>query len=209
MEIVSNAKYRFSNRLKGKHRFELFNEHYLSVRSKNGIRSIEYRLEVAPLKPKAKRVDRLAWFWLITSLSMLGCAGFLGYTLAYEYEVVDLRIGIAIIAVLFLLSAYCAVVFLRKSEHQWVFATREAGYPLVNIPYNRASRSEAAAFASRLEKAIRETTAHRCYNQKELFAGEMRMLRRLAKSGILSDGIYNSAKKQMLNNQQIAGANLS
>lgn len=209
MEIVSNAKYRFRNRFKGEHRFELFNEHYLSVRSKTRIRPVEYRLEVATLKPEAKRVERPAWFWLAVTLLFLGCGGFLGYTIVRDSEIVDLPIAIAIIAVLFLLSAYSIVVFLRKSEHLWVFTTREAGYPLVNIPYNRASRREAAAFAQYLEKAIKETTARKRYNSKELFAGEMRMLRRLAKAGVLSDNVYDAAKKNMLSDQRMVTAPLS
>ncbi len=208
MEITSNAKYRFSNRFQGEHRFELFNEHYLSVRSKLGLRPTEFKMEVATLQPEAKRVERPAWFWLASTILILGITAFIAITVITHPEAVDLLIAGGAIAVLLLLSGYCAAVFLRKSERIWVFETRAAHYPLINIPYSRHCRREAAEFVVRLEQAIRETTEQKRYNKDDLFAGEMRMLRRLAKSGVLSDDMYDTAKKSMLGDHQMVTATL-
>ncbi len=206
MQITSNAKYRFSNRFQGKHRFELFNDHYLSVRSKQGLSETKFRLEIATLIPEGKRVERPAWFWLATTLLLLGVSGFLGFTLIVNPETIDLRIAAGAIAVLLLLSAYCFAVFRRKSEQLWVFETRSARYPLINIPYDRKCSDEATLFVVQLEKAIKRTTEQKHYNQDDLFAGEMRMLRRLTESGILSSDIYDTAKKNMLGEHQMAAA---
>lgn len=206
MLITTNAKYRFSNRFQGEHRFELFNDHYLSVHSRLGLRPTEFKLEIATLQPEAKRVERPAWFWLASTLLILAASLFIGYTIASQPEAIDLRIGAAMIAVLLLLSSYCAAVFLRKSERHWVFETRAAHYPLIYIPYSRKQRHEATTFAKRLEQAIRETTERKGYNKDDLFAGEMRMLRRLAKSGVLSDDMYDTAKKSMLGDHQMVTA---
>lgn len=206
MEIVSNAKYRFCNRFQGEHRFELFNDHYLSVHSKLALRPTEFKLEIATLQPEAKRVERPAWFWLASTLLILAASTFIGYAVTSQPETIDLNIGAAMIAVLLLLSGYCAAVFLRKSERHWVFETRSAHYPLIHIPYNRKQHSEAAAFVKRLEQAIRDTTEYKGYNSDDLFAGEMRMLRRLAKSGVLSDDMYDTAKKSMLGEHQMVTA---
>lgn len=206
MQITSNAKYHFSNRFQGKHRFELFNDHYLSVRSKQGLNETKFRLEIATLIPEGKRVERPAWFWLATTLLLLGVSGFLGFTLIVNPETIDLRIGGGAIAVLLLLSAYCFAVFRRKSEQLWIFETRSAHYPLINIPYDRKSRDHATVFVVKLEKAIKRTMEQKHYNQDDLFAGEMRMLRRLTESGILSSDIYDTAKKNMLGDHQMAAA---
>jgi hypothetical protein len=206
MQITSNAKYRFSNRFQGSHRFELFNDHYLSIHSKLGMRPVEYRLEIATLRPEAMRVERLAWFWLVTTVLILAACSFLGFTIVSQPEMVDLRIAGGAIAVLALLASYCSAVFLRKSERFWVFETRAAHYPLITIPYDRKCGDEATTFVVKLEKAIRATTEQKGYNRDDLFAGEMRMLRRLAKSGVLSSDMYDTAKKSMLGEHQMVTA---
>lgn len=206
MQITSNAKYRFSNRFQGKHRFELFNDHYLSIRSKLGIRPVEYRLEIATLRPEARRIERPAWFWLATTVLIFVACCFLGFTIIAQPETVDLRIASGAIAVLTLLAGYCTAVFLRKSEQLWVFETRAAHYPLITIPYDRKCSDEATAFVVKLEKAIRATTEQKGYNKDDLFAGEMRMLRRLVKSGVLSSDMYDTAKKNMLDEHQMVTA---
>lgn len=206
MQITSNAKYRFSNRFQGEHCFELFNEHYLSIRSKLGLRPVQYRLEIATLRPEARRVERPAWFWLATTLLILVACGFLSFTLLTRPDTVDLHIAGGAIAVLALLASYCAAVFLRKSERLWVFETRTAHYPLISIPYSRQCSRKATVFVVQLEKAIKATTEQKGYNKDDLFAGEMRMLRRLAKSGVLSDDMYDTAKKSMLGDHQMVTA---
>jgi hypothetical protein len=209
MQITSNAKYRFSNRFQGKHRFELFNDHYLSIRSKLGLRPVKYRLEVATLHPEAKRIERPAWFWLATTVLILAACAFLGFTIVTRPEAVDLRVAGGAIAVLLLLAGYCAAVFMRKSERLWVFETRAAHYPLISIPYDRKCSHAATVFVVQLEKAIKATTEQKGYDKDDLFAGEMRMLRRLAKSGVLSDDMYDTAKKSMLGEHQMVTAHQS
>jgi hypothetical protein len=206
MQITSNAKYRFSNRFQGKHRLELFNDHYLSVRSKTGLHDANYRLEVATLLPEGKRIERPAWFWLATTLLILAVSVFLGFTFIVNPEAIDLRIAVGSIAVLLLLAGYSFAVFRRKSELLWVFETRSARYPLINIPYDRKCSDQATFFVVQLEKAIKQTTEQKQYNQDDLFAGEMRMLRRLAKSGVLSEDMYDTAKKNMLGDHQMVTA---
>ena len=53
-------------------------------------------------------------------------------------------------------------------------------------------------FVELLSSAIETNIAEKGYDNEQLFAGEMRMLRRLAKNSILSSSNYDRAKKQML-----------
>jgi len=198
MQIQTNAKYHFSNRFQGEHRFKLFNDHYLDVRREHHPEPADFRMEVATLNPQARRIERPAWSWLAAGVTAMVIALLLVYFLLIQSSTVGLSIALGGIILTLLLAALCAVVFLRKSERHLVFETRAANYPLVTIPYNGQSRSEAEQFAKQLAHAINERTEQKGYNNEELFAGEMRMLRRLTETGALRSDAYDSAKKRML-----------
>jgi len=206
MQIQTNAKYLFSNRFQGDHCFKLFNDYYLDVRREHHPEPLDFRMEVATLNPQVKHVERPAWAWLAGAAAAIAVALLLVYYLLILPSSVALPFSLAGIAVMLLLAALCSVVFLRKSERLLVFETRAANYPLVPIPYNRQSRGEAEHFVKQLAQAIKARTEQKGYNREELFAGEMRMLRRLAESGALRSDAYDSAKKRMLEKQHTPAA---
>lgn len=198
MEIRTDASYRFSDRYMGDHRLELFNAHYLSVSSKRLKRKHQFKLEVATLNPEAKKVEKRPWHWLAAALLCLVAAGYLlSYLLnTAEGNAVWAALGGTVLLVL--LGAAAIVAFRYGIERKWVFETRASQYPLVCIPYDAATAKEAAGFVTRLTQAIVVNNDNKGYSEDDLFAGEMRMLRRLSRCGVISDDLYNSAKKQML-----------
>lgn len=198
MEVQTNASYRFSDRLKGESRLELFNDYYLNVRFGRPKKQREFRMEVATLDPQMKKVEELAWHWIVAALTTLGAAAYFIYYLITSADGDEFRSVVAAILLLLGMSGGFVVATLFGSERKWVFETRSARYPLVSVPYDRASRQQAEAFAERLQQAIESNTGKKGYSANDLFAGEMRMLRRLAKSGIISQATYDSAKRQML-----------
>lgn len=208
MEHRTDAQYHYSDRLKGERRLELFNDHYLSVASRRlKKKQQQFKLEVATLNPEAKKVEDMAWHWLVAAVLPLLACGYFLYYLFSGADSSEILTTLAAIGGLLLLSGAFAVAFWLGSVRQWVFQTRAAQYPLVQIPFRKRERKAAAEFAEQLEQAIRRTTEKKGYSDDDLFAGEMRMLRRLSESGILSDDIYDSAKKHMLgSNTQAAVA---
>lgn len=199
MEIRTDASYRFSDRYIGDHRLELFNAHYLNVSVKRLKRKHQFKLEVATLNPEAKKVEKKPWHWLATALLCFVAAGYLlSYLLGTaEGNAVWAALGGSVL--LTLLGAAAIAAFRYGIERQWVLETRASQYPLVCIPYDAATAKEAADFVGRLTQAIVVNNDNKGYSEDDLFAGEMRMLRRLSRCGVISDDLYNSAKKQMLN----------
>lgn len=198
MDIKTEAHYRYNDRYQGKHTLELFNGHYLSVESRRFKRRIKFRMELATLEPEPQKVVRYPWHWLAATLLSLAAAGALLYLIISGSPLIGLWSGLGSTVLLLLLGAGFVAAFRYGSERKWVFRTRAACFPLLNIPFDKAHSEEASDFVSRIQQAIEHNTDKKSYSNDDLFAGEMRMLRRLSRTGVISDATYDAAKKQML-----------
>lgn len=198
MKIRTDATYQFNDKYQGSYQLELFNEHYLSVNSKRLNKKRQFKMEVATLDPEAKKVEIIPWQWLIAGLASLAGAGYLLYFLLSSAEGNTVWFALGGASMLLLLCAVLIITFWHKLERKWVFETRASHCPLVVIPFNKANTKEAQRFVEQLQAAVEHTNSQKGYSSEDLFAGEMRMLRRLSKSGVISDRIYDSAKKEML-----------
>lgn len=195
--------YQFSNRIKAETSLELFDKYYLAVKERKLKRKREFRLELAILNPEAQHVKRSSTHWLaaagIAVLIGLYCVNLL--LNATDNSAFWTTLGAAAGAIL--LGALFVALYVLSIERKWVINTRTALHPLVEIPYHRRDKKQAEQFVEQLQNAIEVTIAEKGYNSEHLFAGEMRMLRRLAKNRILSSSHYDRAKKQMLENGQL------
>ncbi len=195
--------YQFSNRIKAETSLELFDKYYLAVKERKLKRKREFRLELAILNPEAQHVTRSSTYWLaaagIAVLIGLYCVNLL--LNANDNSAFWTTLSAATGAIL--LGALFIALYVLSIERKWVINTRTALHPLVEVPYHRRDKKQAEQFVKQLQNAIEMTIAEKGYNNEHLFAGEMRMLRRLAKNRILSNSHYDRAKKQMLENGQL------
>jgi hypothetical protein len=191
-----NAHYRFQSRLKGEVEVELFNDFYICVKEKPLKRTRQFKLEIATLNPSAvKKVD-LAFHWLAAAvIAALGSALFLYMLVTGTGEMIMPLLGAFIAAAI---SAAFVALFFYSSERKWVLETRNALYPLVTIPFHKHQQKEAEQFIETLQQAIEKNVNRKGYSSEDLFAGELRMLRRLAKNKILSEELYDQAKAHMM-----------
>lgn len=198
MEIRTDATYEFNDRYQGTYQLELFNDYYLNYSSKRLNKKRQFKMEVATLNPEAKKVEGIPWRWLAGGIASLAGAAFLfSYGLSSaEGNAFWFTLGGA--SALLLICAGFMVTFWHKLERKWIFETRSSRCPLVIIPFNKSNKKVAMKFVQQLQTAIELATHKKGYSNEDLFAGEMRMLRRLSKAGVISDRIYNSAKKEML-----------
>lgn len=198
MEIRTDATYEFNDRYQGTYQLQLFNDYYLNYYSKRLNKKSQFKMEVATLNPEAKKLEGIPWHWLGGGIaSLAGAAYLVSFGLdSAEGNAFWLALGGA--AALLLLCAGFLATFWHKLERKWVFETRSSRCPLVVIPFNKSNKKKAKEFVQQLQAAIELTTHKKGYSNEDLFAGEMRMLRRLSKAGVISDRIYNSAKKEML-----------
>jgi len=205
MDKTKQSQYSFSDRFKGDVTLSLFDKYYLQVNEKKLKKSREYKLELAILDPEPIHVKHHAIHWLAAAL-ITALAAF--YYLYSQFTagggiLINAVVSIAVAAVLI---GIFITLFRLTSERKWILQTRSSRYPLIVIPYHKKESEAASQFVQLLQGAIRQNVAKKGYNNDTLFAGEMRMLRRLAKNKVLSDKSYDQAKKHMLESGKQASA---
>ncbi len=202
-EPIINASYRFQSRLKGEVEVDLFNDFYICVKEKPLKRTRQFKMELATLNPEAQKKEELAYHWLAAAvIAGFGSAYFL-YSLFTSEALLMSLLGALIAAGI---SASFVALFFYTSERKWVLETRNALYPLVVMPFHKHQQKEAQAFIELLQQAIEKNISNKRYSSEDLFAGELRMLRRMAKNRILSDTLYDQAKAHMMKNHGTASA---
>lgn len=192
------TSYLYTNRLKAETRLELFDKYYLAVSEKRANKAREFKLELAILNPSVRHVREFS-FHLLAAAGISAMAALYLLNIFFNAPTGDPQLpiqgaGAALLSLLFI------ILFAVSIKRKWVLETRAALHPLIEIPYHKKDKKQAGEFVRLLQKAIEENIAVKGYKREHLFAGEMRMLRRLAKTRVLSSSNYDRAKKQMLQN---------
>ncbi|MEN8170333.1 MAG: hypothetical protein ABFS08_08945 [Pseudomonadota bacterium] len=202
-EATVNASYHFQSRLKGEVDIEIFNDFYIRVKERPLKKTRQFKMEVATLNPQAKKKNDLALHWFAAAaISGIGSCFFI-YTLFTGNELWMSLLGALIAAAS---SAAFTVLYFYNSERKWIVETRNSLYPLVVVPYHKRQQKEVQAFIETLQQAIENNVASKRYNSEDLFAGELRMLRRLTNNKILSSTRYDKAKAHMMKSHGTATA---
>ncbi|MFO7593315.1 MAG: hypothetical protein R6X15_04625 [Pseudomonadota bacterium] len=197
------STYQFNNRFNAETRLELFDKYYLAVKERKLKRKCDFKLELAILNPEPQHVKRSTIHWLFAAgaaiLVALYSLNLLLNTPANEalWPMLGATVGGVLLSALFI------ALYVLSIERKWVMITRTACHPLIEIPYHRKDKKRADQFVELLQNAIEMNIAEKGYNHEHLFAGEMRMLRRLAKNHVLTSSHYDRAKKHMLENGQM------
>ena len=198
MTNQDSTLYTYTNRLKAETTLELFDKYYLAVNEKKLKRVRDFRLELAILNPEARHERKFEFHWLAAAF-ITGLVGLYFLNLLFgEPNQESFWTMLAATAAAFLLTAIFTGLFALSAKRRWILETRAANYPLVEIPYDTKNKKQAKQFVEMLVGAIEKNIRDKGYNNEHLFAGEMRMLRRLAKNQVLSTNNYDRAKKQML-----------
>ena len=206
MELIEptiNASYRFHSRLKGEVEVQLFNDFYICVKEKPLKKARQFKLEVATLNPQAETKVDLPVHWIAASVIAALGSGFFIFTLFTGNELWMSLLGALIAAAI---SAGFATLYFYTSERKLIVETRNSLYPLVVLPFHKSQQKEAEAFLASLQQAIEKNVAAKHYSREDLFAGELRMLRRLANKKVLSDTLYAQAKAYMMKSHGSATA---
>lgn len=194
------TSYLFTSRLKAETRLELFDKYYLAVSQKGHRGKRDFKLELATLNPEVRHVKEYGVHWLgAAGIASLAALYFLNAFLgAPNSNAMHVTLGAGIGGAL--LTALFIALFALSIKRKLVLETRTALHPLIEIPYHKRDKKRAEQFVTLLQGAIEQNITEKGYNNEHLFAGEMRMLRRLAKNRILTSNNYDRAKKQMLQN---------
>ena len=200
MTSQEQNSYSYRHRYKGEIKLSLFDKYYLHVKEKKLKKTREFKMELATLDPEATHIKGGALHWLAAALIAAAAAGYLIYDTASSAgsDGADPLTMLLFISTATLLAAVFTVLYLSSLQHKWVLETRTSRYPLIEVPYRSKDKENAKAFVEQLQVAILRNVQDKEYTKEALLAGEMRMLRRLAKKKILSDDSYNKAKQLML-----------
>ncbi len=181
---------------------EIFNGHYLNYQRRRFRRTISYSVDLATLSPEVGWEEDICWHWVLASAIMfVPGIGFLIRLLGELNVRTFAELGLAVFVFL-LLGSLALLMFYIKSHRKFVIRTRYAEFPLIEIQYLRHRDGERLkAFVELLQARIRATVAERGLSEGELKAGEVRMLRRMARKQVISDYYYESAKSHIFSHK--------
>lgn len=178
---------------------KLINGRELQVITKNKKVKQSYSVDILSLKERSKLTTIIAWNWLIT------CVGFIFVTLlmlkllpSYLGEDKNFYLGIILVTG-FLGSTLSFVRFLKNTSKQQIFFSKSANVPIIKLNKGKPTKEIFSTFINSVEKRITEFQAHMEIAEEKQLIGEMKMLRRLSDSGVVSKKSYEMAKEKLFN----------
>lgn len=198
MNDDATFEFRQEDVLRRERRFELFNERYIRVHHPRKRQDLDYTIDLLALAPGSERHLRLSWKWLAGACGALTVCAVSTYLLFRDPSASR---ALYLAPVLFLtLAAALGMIyqFFATSQRCQIFASRYAGVPLLELLVNRPDPQRFKAFVQDLEIRIDLVGQRTRLSDNDLRAGEMRMLRRLASKGIITNHAYDHAKTLLL-----------
>ena len=155
-----------------------------------------YHVPMLALAQKSKPHFHIAWAWLwlaVCGVIAIPLYLYLKNLLGLKAEIYDYAIlaglGVATLVGLVML----AINFSRKR----VFFTAYSKVPLFDILIGKPDHQSYKEFLRVLDGYMQKTRAYWNLKVEQQIAGEMRMLRRLASEGVISQKVYETAKDKL------------
>lgn len=179
-------------------RFEIKDGRYLFVTINKLKKNTTYQLDLVALEPKSKFRINIAWPWLLAAAVVI-LTSYTALEILPQYIDINLkdyafpiRLGSASLAVISL------ILFVVTSCRERVFVASNTNLPLVRLLIGKPNRKAYRNFLSHLENRILVLSKHLQLNNQQQLAGELRMIRRLSKIGVVSEKKYNRFKSRLM-----------
>lgn len=189
--LVQNQPLNKSNRI------TFIDNRTLRIDTQENKRSSSYRIDVIALKNKHSRQLTFAWKWLAMALIL-----FTVLLVESSYSLIFPGTGswLSILgqSLMGLLSVACLVYFIKLSHGKYVFNSRHARVPLLEVWSRSPSGKSAKNFLKLIEKRIENAHQHMNLSEEQQLTGEMKMLRRLKDENILKDSAYEAARARLM-----------
>jgi hypothetical protein len=174
----------------------LLNKRVLRV-EKIGNRPQKYTVDLLALNGQSDQKIIIAWRWVVAGVAMLVLAGmcdmFLPVLAASPIYTILLYItGLGT-------SGGCFYLAWKGTSRKQLYRSRSADVVLVELAVNNPSKKEFEYFIRTVENCIASSREGLTISRKNQLAGEMKMLRRLSKEGVISESTYAKAKTGLLN----------
>jgi hypothetical protein len=174
----------------------LLNERELNINDATKRKTIKYSVDIVALNNESQRKIILGWQWFAAGIAVILATFIIPAILQVIfndalYKMIVYSAGTAI-------GAGCFFMAWRTTATKQIFFSRNSNVPLVELFCNQPSKNEFNTFAKNMEQGIRAVQQKMDLSLKNQLAGEMKMLRRLNKEGVLGSAVYEKAKDDLL-----------
>lgn len=177
--------------------FQLYNGRELRINLGAGSKQNIYQVHLLALADKSKSRFHIAWPWFGCFIASL--AGLVVYWIVNLFTSIDANIGFAIILACILGIILGLVMLILKFYRKRVFYSRYANIPIFEMLINKPDSRSYKNFLDILDSYTLKARSFYALRVDQQIAGEMRMLRRLAKEKIISQSVYDAAKDKLFN----------
>lgn len=183
--------------LKRSNRVSFQDNRTLRIDSQNNNNTKTYRIDVIALRAKHTRGISFAWPWLIAAI-VLFVLLLVEISTSLIFPDSGSWLAILVKATLGVLSVVCLVLFIKLSYGKFVFKTRHAKVPLLDIWTGQPSGKAVKTFVKLLEQRIENAHNHMNLTEEQQLTGELKMLRRLMEENIVKSSDYEAARARLM-----------
>jgi hypothetical protein len=182
----------------GERSLEIVDRQKLIINEKKKNKGSKYIVSLLALHPEGKQIFQASWKYLLASI-ILSTVLMAGESLIAEMMAREnLLLNRALIVAAVIIAILGIKEFLGSISRKYIFFTRHANIPVVEISVANPNKEQFQAFIAEVESGITEVQSARNLSPNDQLVGEMRMLRRLSSEGFLSKQQYEQAKAQLL-----------
>lgn len=178
--------------------YQIVNGKNIRIAIGNKSRNKVYDVPMLALAQKSKNHIHIAWAWFW--LAVVGALAIPVYLmikthLGLKAHFLDIAILAGLVLAVLLGLSMLVLNFSRKR----VYFTEYSGVPLFDILIGKPDNKSFKGFLDVLESHLQKIRSESHLKPEQQIAGEIRMLRRLAAEGVISQKVYEEAKDMMFN----------
>ena len=176
--------------------YQIVNGKELRVIQGMGPRQRVYLVHLLALADKSRLRFNIVWGWFYLALACL--CGLLLYLLIKSLIPINSStVEFAIYAALMLGFVLGLILVIINFSRVRVFYARHSGIPLFDLYIGKPNHTAYKAFLRQLQDYTEKTRTFWKLKLEQQIAGEVRMLRRLASDGVISQRDYDRAKDRL------------
>lgn len=168
-----------------------------------GIQFYDYRspknywVNLLSLDFKPQRQRNIKWLWVVTFLGLFNLAFITVYLDLNTTLLPNVPYMLSVAVALFTLSFLSLLILRRNYKDTISFYTMHGQIPLVELIYNQPTKAEFHDFIVALSNKIQTLKKATYFDQSQQLAAELAEHRRLRNDGIISQELYQTAKKRI------------
>jgi hypothetical protein len=176
--------------------YQIVNGKELRIIQGMGAKQRVYLVHLLALGDKSRVRFNIAWGWLYLAVACL--VGLVIYLMVKSLITINSgMIEFAIMAAFILGIALGLILVIANFSRVRVFYSRHSAIPLFDLYISKPNQQAYKSFLRQLNNYIEKTREFWKLKLDQQIAGEVRMLRRLASDGVISQRDYDQAKDRL------------